>query len=224
MSFTILGLGTALPDTPISQLDGLGIARALGGTALREASWLPSVYLHSGITTRYQVVGQAAVNDVLHGTRHSESVFLPSGEAIDHGPTTAERMAIYAKEAPPLAIRAAHSALTRSGVDAPAITQIVTVSCTGFVSPGVDFAIVDALGLSPTVERTHVGFMGCHAAMNGLRVANALATADPNAVVLLVAVELCSIHYYYGTQPDKVVANALFADGAAAIVGRSSPE
>ena len=93
------------------------------------------------------------------------------------------------------------------------------MSCTGFVAPGVDLALIRGLGLRPTVERTHVGFMGCHGALNGLRVANAFAAADPAARVLLCAVELCSLHYYYGWQPDKVVANALFADGAAAVVG-----
>ena len=102
------------------------------------------------------------------------------------------------------------------------ITHLVTVSCTGFVAPGVDLALIDGLGLRPTVERTHVGFMGCHGALNGLRVANAFATADPTARVLLCAVELCSLHYYYGSAADKLVANAIFADGAAAVVGASA--
>ena len=97
-------------------------------------------------------------------------------------------------------------------------THLVTVSCTGFVSPGVDFALIRDLGLRPTIERTHVGFMGCHGAINGLRVADALA-AKPGAKVLLACVELSSINYYYGPENDKVVANALFADGAAAAVG-----
>jgi predicted naringenin-chalcone synthase len=83
----------------------------------------------------------------------------------------------------------------------------------------VDHHLISALGLSPTIERVHVGFMGCHGALNGLRVANAFCQANPNARVLLCAVELCSLHYHYGDSPDRVVANAIFADGAAAIVG-----
>ena len=94
------------------------------------------------------------------------------------------------------------------------------MSCTGFIAPGVDLALINGLGLPPTVQRTHVGFMGCHGALNGLRVANAFASADPAARVLLCAVELCSLHYYYGSAADKLVANAIFADGAAAVVGR----
>src|SRR5262249_59062226 len=104
-----------------------------------------------------------------------------------------------------------------------AITHLVTVSCTGSVAPGIDYELIEGLGLKPTVQRTHVGFMGCHGALNGLRVANAFATADPAARVLLCAVELCSLHYYYGSAADKLVANAIFADGAAAVVGMANP-
>jgi predicted naringenin-chalcone synthase len=98
----------------------------------------------------------------------------------------------------------------------------VTVSCTGFTAPGVDIGLIRELGLKPTVARTHVGFMGCHGAINGLRVAAAFAKSDPQARILLCAVELCSLHYHYGWDPKKAVANALFADGAAALVGAPS--
>jgi predicted naringenin-chalcone synthase len=77
------------------------------------------------------------------------------------------------------------------------------------------------LALSPEVARTHVGFMGCHGALNGLRVARGFVGADPEACVLLCAVELCSLHHQYGWDAEKIVANALFADGAAALVGVS---
>lgn len=220
MSFSIFGLGTALPPGHLTQAEGLAAARVLGGPDLRDAAWLPTVYAHSGIERRHQVIGRPLVEDVLHGTRDSGSPFLPSEDGL--GPTTGERMAVYAAEAPPLAVRAAKAALAESGLDPASVTHLVTVSCTGFVAPGVDLALANGLGLRRTVERTHVGFMGCHGALNGLRVANAYAAADPAAVVLLVAVELCSIHYHYGKQPDKVVANALFADGAAAVVGKAS--
>jgi len=93
------------------------------------------------------------------------------------------------------------------------------VSCTGFVAPGVDSELIRGLELSPTIERTHVGFMGCHGAFNGLRVARGLAGAEPDARVLVCAVELCSLHFRYSWDPGKMVGNALFADGAAAVVG-----
>ncbi|HVK13733.1 MAG TPA: type III polyketide synthase [Gemmataceae bacterium] len=223
MSFTLFGLGTALPAARVTQTEGLAVARALGGPEMADAAWLPTVYAHSGIDARHQAIGRPALDDVLNGTRHSGSVFLPTGNSDDMGPTTAERMRVYAAEAPPLAVKAARVALTEARFEPESITQLVTVSCTGFVAPGVDLALIRGLGLRPTVERTHVGFMGCHGVLNGLRVANAF-SADPAARVLLCAVELCSLHYYYGRQPDKVVANALFADGAAAAVGQQSDD
>jgi predicted naringenin-chalcone synthase len=219
MSFVLHGLGTAVPAAAVSNEDGLQIARKLAGPTARESGFLPAVYTGTGNRVRYQVIGRDVVQDVVDGTRHSESIFLPSGRSDCMGPSTGARSAMYASEAPPLAVGAAERAIAESGFDPASISHLVTVSCTGFAAPGVDFALINGIGLRPTVERTHVGFMGCHGALNGLRVANAYTTADPTARVLLCAVELCSIHYHYGDDPEKVVANALFADGAAAVVG-----
>ena len=138
-------------------------------------------------------------------------------------PSTAERMQAFDDYAGGLALEAAAKALSDGDISEAAITHLVTVSCTGFQSPGVDLFLIDQLELSPSDQRTHVGFMGCHGAMNGLRVAHALAEMDPKAVVLLCAVELCSLHMAYGWHPEKVVANALFADGAAAVVASVNP-
>jgi predicted naringenin-chalcone synthase len=128
-------------------------------------------------------------------------------------------MELYQRLAPPLALEAARAALAGSGLTAADLTHLVTVSCTGFMAPGVDVALMHGLGLAATVERTHVGYMGCHGALNGLRVARAFTAAEPAARVLLCAVELCTLHYHYGWDPSKMVANALFADGAAAAAG-----
>jgi predicted naringenin-chalcone synthase len=221
MSFVIHGLGTAHPSAALTPDDGLGIARFLAGPDVRTSTWLIPVYANSGIAHRYQVIGGQVVRDILDGTRVSGSPFLPTAENDGVGPTTAERMRIYAEEAGPMAVQAATAAVAESGFEPGSFTHLVTVSCTGFVAPGIDYALIRGLGLRPTVARTHVGFMGCHGALNGLRVANAFATADPAARVLVCAVELCSLHYYYGNEADKLVANAIFADGAAAVVGCS---
>jgi predicted naringenin-chalcone synthase len=98
------------------------------------------------------------------------------------------------------------------------VTHVVTVTCTGFSAPGFDLALFKELGLSAGVARTQVGFMGCHGALNGLRVARAFVAADPAACVLLCAVEMCSLHHQYGWNAERVVANSLFGDGAAAVV------
>ncbi len=222
MSFTLHGIGTALPAAAMSQTEALAVARALADRDVADAAWLPPVYAHAGVNTRYQALGRGLIDDLVNGTRDSGCEFLPTGDPHYRGPTTARRMAAYAEYAPPLAVRASAIALAESGFAAKSITQLVTISCTGFVSPGVDYAIITELGLNPTVERTNVGFMGCHAAVNGLRVANAL-SHEPGSRVLVCAVELSSVHYYYGPTTDKVIANALFADGAAAVVGSSEP-
>jgi predicted naringenin-chalcone synthase len=99
------------------------------------------------------------------------------------------------------------------------LTHLITVSCTGFFAPGVDYTLMRELGLAATIQRTHVGFMGCHGALNGLRVAQAFARSDPASRILLCAVELCSLHCHYGTDPQKMIGNAIFSDGCAAVVG-----
>jgi predicted naringenin-chalcone synthase len=220
MSFVIRGLGTAVPAMTVSQTEGVAVARTLGGE-FADSEMVTAVYEQSGITTRHMVHSRELIADIVAGTRHSQSPYLPGEPG---GPSTAIRMDQYAKHAPPLAVQAATQAIAQSSIPASAITHLVTVSCTGFLAPGLDIPLIRELGLRPTVERTHIGFMGCHAAINGLRVAHAFAAAKPDAVVLLTAVELCSLHYYYGGEPGKVVANALFADGAAAVVGTAGVE
>jgi predicted naringenin-chalcone synthase len=221
MSFAILSIGTALPASVISQRDASDIARWVCCRTVEHETWLPTMYDQTGIQTRHMALSADLVRDLIDGTRHSGSVFLPSGRDDDCGPTTAERMEHYARLAPPLALEAARAAVARSGLAAEDVTHVITVSCTGFVAPGVDVALIEGLGLMPTVQRTHVGYMGCHGALNGLRVARAFTGAEPEARVLLCAVELCSLHYHYGWNPSKMIANALFADGAAAAVGVS---
>jgi predicted naringenin-chalcone synthase len=176
------------------------------------------MYDGTGIRTRHMCLPGAVVRDILDGTRHTESPFLPTDDPNDRGPTTAVRMQHYEVMAPQLGLTAATRALAVSQVPAASISHLVTVSCTGFMAPGVDLALFQGLGLNQRVRRTHVGYMGCHGALNGLRVAEAFVRADPSARVLLVAVELCGMHYHYGWDPQKVVANALFSDGAAALV------
>ncbi len=127
-------------------------------------------------------------------------------------------MIAMAAEAPELAYRAAAAALASSGLAADEITHLITVTCTGFNAPGIDIALIDRLGLPRTTERIQVGFMGCHAAINGLRAARGLVAANPDAKVLVCCVELCSLHFQYGDDTDLIVSNALFADGAAAMV------
>jgi predicted naringenin-chalcone synthase len=213
MSLTIHGLGTALPPHRVAQDVAATIAARLAlpqqDPSPSERRLLKTLFRRSGVAMRHIVL-----DDDLTGknTSHDQSFFGTTS------PSTGERMRRYIQEAPPLALRAVRAALEQAQLPPERITHLVTVSCTGFHAPGVDLALMAALPLRPSVARTHVGFMGCHAALNGLRVAAGFTGADPEACVLLCAVELCSLHLQYGWEAERIVANALFADGAAALV------
>ena len=129
-------------------------------------------------------------------------------------PPTSERMAAYAREAPELALAAIDDLRRRD--DLGEVTHLVVASCTGFVAPGIDQVIARRLGLSPAIERTLVGFMGCYAAVAALRVAHHIVRSDPAARVLLVTVELCSLHLQDSPEIVSLLAQLQFADGAAA--------
>jgi predicted naringenin-chalcone synthase len=147
--------------------------------------------------------------------------FTRKGEPLllgERSPPTSARMAAFREHAPPLAAEACRRAMASAGVEAGDITHLVVVTCTGFYAPGPDADLVELLGLRAGVERTLVGFMGCYAAFNGLRVARDAVTARPGAKALVVCIELCSLHFRPDAAPDNVVANALFGDGAAAAV------
>lgn len=224
MTFAILGMGTAVPTTTFDQTEGLRVARSLCAPTDEQVTWLPTMYEGTGIEKRHVALPRAAVDDMLRGTRHSGHVFLRGADADDRGPTTAQRVRIYREEAGRLAQHAAAIALRAAGLTAELTTHLVTVSCTGFHAPGFDQELIHGLALPLEIERTHIGFMGCHGALNGLRVASAFAESNPQARILLCATELCSLHYHYGWEPGKAVANAIFADGAAAVVGCSGDE
>ena len=217
MALVLHGMGTALPPHAMTQADAVDLHTTFCGIDERRGRTLKALYRRSRIRARHSVLFESSDGPV----EARQPFYQPARDDEDPGPTTAERMAAYAEHAPDLAIRAARAALEDGGVSPGDVTHLISVSCTGFVSPGVDSALIEALGLNPDTERTHVGFMGCHGALNGLRVARSYALQDPGAVPLLCAVELCSLHFAYGWDPDMLVANSLFADGAAAAVGRS---
>ena len=210
----LAGLGTAVPAGVLKQTDAAEGSGLFCGADARRARALGMLYGRSGVETRNTVVVRAD-----RGTLEERVPFYPAARGPeDRGPTTGQRMAVYETEAPPLAEVAARRALEDASTPVDTITHLVTVSCTGFFSPGLDAALIDALALPRTVHRTHVGFMGCHGALNGLRVAASQA-GEAEARILLCAVELCSLHFAYGWNSEMLVANTLFADGAAAVVG-----
>ena len=98
------------------------------------------------------------------------------------------------------------------------VTHIITFSCTGMSAPGLDIQLVEKLGLNRNVERTCINFMGCYAGINALKWPNHIVNSEPEAVVLVTGVELCTLHYQKNEKPDQLIANAIFGDGAAACI------
>ncbi|MCL6251788.1 type III polyketide synthase [Altererythrobacter sp. KTW20L] len=156
----------------------------------------------SGISHRYTVL------DGQHGRMEAAGFYATPANA-----STARRMKVYADEAPALALQAI------AGLpDLGDVTHIVVASCTGFMAPGLDQVIARQLGLARTVERISIGFMGCYAGITALRTAAHVVRSDPAARVLVVTVELCSLHLQQTGDIEALLAMRQFADGAAAVV------
>lgn len=187
----------------------------------RMIDWLPGkrnrrlirgIYDHSGIETRYSTLPDfgPGADPILF--REDEN-----GRIIE--PTTLERNRYYAQCSRELVVEAGRKALENSeGFEASDITHVITVSCTGFYNPGPDLDLILGLGLPATTERYNLGFMGCYAAFPAMRMADQFCQARPDAVVLIVCLELCTLHLQFREEADSLLANSLFADGAAGVL------
>ena len=197
----IHAIGTAVPAQNIHDA-----FRRWAGARLpaREAQLFERMAARSGIRHRWSVLPQTPGSPVDDGGFY----------AVDPLPGTAARMAIYAEAAPKLALAAIADLATRVPVDG--ITHLVVASCTGFVAPGIDQIIAARLSLSPAVERTLVGFMGCYAAVAALRTARHIVRSEPAARVLVVTVELSTLHLQAVGTLEPLLAMLQFGDGAAA--------
>jgi predicted naringenin-chalcone synthase len=149
--------------------------------------------------------------------------FLDKGGLFPRGafPSTGERMALFETQALALARRAVEKLAITPERDA--ITHLIVASCTGFTAPGLDFQIMQALGLRHSVERTMVGFMGCFAAVNALKLARHIVRSEPDARVLVVNLELSSLHMQERWELEKMLSFLLFGDGCAASLVSSEP-
>ncbi|MGZ3901192.1 MAG: type III polyketide synthase, partial [Bacteroidia bacterium] len=128
-----------------------------------------------------------------------------------------DRMDIYKSKILPFASRAIDKVFLSSKVNAAEITHLITVSCTGLFAPGMEFLISEKYGFN-NIEKWAINFSGCYAAMKALKQANHIAKAEPDACVLIVCAELCSLHFYPSFTDEDLVANLLFSDGAAAAI------
>jgi len=153
----------------------------------------------------------------------------PEGIAVDatrvysrgQFPSTADRMRLYEKHAPELAERTV--AGLELGADARRITHLIVTSCTGMYAPGLDLELVQRCDLDPSVERTMVGFMGCYAAINALKLARHIVRSEPASRVLVLNLELCSLHLQQTTNLEQMLSFLVFADGCAASIVSAEP-
>jgi predicted naringenin-chalcone synthase len=194
-------ISTAVPEHDIHDAYLEVIADRL---ARREALLFKRMANRSGIGHRYSFFKSAEAN----------------GEAADsdgffrHGsyPGTQTRMMRYERDAPDLASRA----ILGLHLNPESVTHLIVTSCTGFMAPGLDQRIIASVGLNPGVERVVIGFMGCYAAVNSLRLAHHIVRSEPDAGVLVVTVELCSLHFQESGDLERNLSSMLFGDGAAA--------
>lgn len=203
---------TIVPETVLEQEQVRDVFAAQPEISRLAKRIVSASFNGSGIDTRYTVLEELSFSsDVV------DPQFFDRDTGLLLEPGTKARNEVYIREAGQLFVEAARRTLDADpDITAADVTHVITVSCTGFYAPGPDYEIVRALGLRDGVRRQHFGFMGCYASMPALRAASEFCAGDPEAVVLVVSVELCTLHLRSTDDPDMIVATSLFADGAAA--------
>lgn len=210
----ITSIATAVPEYRQSQMQIYEVVRKMHADTEEEDRILRFMYKSSGIDTRY-----AAVPDFNLENGRSE-ILLNRGDARRTNGLE-DRLKIYDKAALQLAIAAIRKCLP-AGMVPSDITHLITVSCTGMQAPGLDLAIVRELQLKPDIYRTSVNFMGCYAAIHGLKHAHYIAEKEPQAKVMVVCVELCTLHFQKDKSIDNITSTIIFGDGAAAVLIENS--
>lgn len=211
----ITAIGTANPDYCQTQSNAIDFMKSRLHLSRFEERQLSALYKATGIETRYSVLEDFKK---LSG----ELCFFPNDPSNDF-PSTQLRMKIYKDNAIKLALKAInHCLFDLNNFNLNEITHIITISCTGMYAPGLDIDLIEHLSLKSTVQRTAINFMGCYGAFNGLKVAQSICLAHENAKVLMVSVELCSIHFQKEPTLNNIISSSLFADGAAAVLIESN--
>ena len=168
------------------------------------------LYHQSAIETRYSVLPDYSLSA-------GEWQFYPASENLEPFPDLELRMKWYNKTAPALSVNAAEKCI-EGKINKEEITHLITVSCTGMSAPGLDLQVMERMELPVDIFRTSINFMGCYAAIHGMKLADAFCKNDKNAKVLVVCTELCTLHFQKETTVDNIASGLLFGDGSAAIL------
>ena len=214
MTVTLRSLEIAVPPTVLVQSEARDVFAAQPGLTRLGQRLVTTCFNSAAIDTRRTALAELSLS-----YRSDHPVFFDADSGNMLSPSTKTRNDIFTTEATKLFIESARKAVDAcEGIGPADVTHVITVSCTGFFNPGPDYKVVRALGLNPSVQRFHLGFMGCYAAFPAMRAAKSFCDADPEAVVLVVSAELCSLHVRTSNDPDTIMGSSLFADGAAAAV------
>ena len=204
----LISIATSVPEYkhPQSEIfQFMQQAYQLDDTEKRKLSFL---YKKSGIDNRYSVIQDFNMDAI---RKSNTSPWFKKDLLID------ARMKLYQEEALPLSMNGINDCL--DGINDPnVITHLITVSCTGMSAPGLDLAIMEQMKLNPSIFRTSVNFMGCYAAIHALKIGKMICDTDKNAVVLIVATELCTLHFQQTYSEDNAASSLLFGDGCAALL------
>lgn len=216
-AIAILGIGTAVPPYCLDQEETASrLSDVLVGHK-QAARWARRIFRNCGVDTRYTC--EPNLLEPAHSCR-----YYPSDKSDRDVPTTRERMDLYKRKSVPLGLEAAQKALSNSKVNVTDITHVITVSCTGFFLPGMDVALIRELGLAANVNRIPLTFLGCAAGLMAIRLSKQIVEGSPSAKVLIVCVELCTLHIQSSYAREDLFAAAFFGDGAAAcVVGETGP-
>ena len=203
-------IATVVPEKFYTQEFSLTFLLKLMGDTPQKRDFLTKLYKDSAIYKRHTVITD-------YDKDPSEYQFYPKNPAMLPEPDSEARNEVFIREANRLSEAAATKLLDElPGVDKKRITHLITVSCTGFSAPGFDLHITKALNLRPDINRYHLGFMGCYAAFPAMKLARDICLAHPEAKVLVVNTELCTLHFQQKFDLEIMVANSLFADGVSA--------
>ncbi len=218
MAVYIHRLETSVPDTHYEQAFASELMQK--NVSDREAvrRILRSIYHNSGIRKRHSVISD------FNGVGDAPLFFNADGSTAKP-PDTKRRNEVYTREARKHFVALADSLIRNTpGFKKEDITHVITISCTGFFAPGPDYFVVRDLGLSGSTERYHIGFMGCYAAFQGLKMADSFCRTHPDAVVLVLCVEFCTLHLQFSDDTDAMISASVFADGGAgALVSARKP-
>jgi predicted naringenin-chalcone synthase len=205
----IISIATSSPAYAHKQEDILQYMQKAYQLNAEEKRKLAFLYHHSGIETRHSIIPD-------YGNNVTDSKFLP-GNDYDPFPSIDQRMKLYKSKACAISIEAIKKCIN-THIAAAEITHLISISCTGMSAPGLDLEIMEQMGLSPMIFRTSINFMGCYAAIHGMKLAKFICDSEPDAKVVMVATELCTLHFQKEYTLENASSSLLFADGAAAVL------